>query len=300
MTLAPIVMFTYNRLEHTKQTLQALASNTLSQESLITIYSDAPKSAQDVQSVSEVRDYLDTVSGFKSVRIIRQSENQGLAKSIINGVSQSVKEHGRTIVIEDDMLTSPYFLKYMNEALDFYEREKKVMHVTGWSYPISGEGLDDGFLWRGMNCWGWATWEDRWAYFRKDIPTLYKQVPVFKRRQFNLSGRRRYWAEVAANRSGLFDTWAVFWYATIYLRSGLCVNPTESLIQNIGLDGTGVNCTANGLEHLVGGLSQKSEFNLQSIIEENPIAFKRILDFYDQTRKPLIRRVWGRLKRMFE
>ena len=121
MTYAPIVMFAYNRPEHTRRTLQALAHNTLARESGITIYSDAPETELDAKSVGEVRGYLDTVTGFKTIRIIKQSENQGLAKSIINGVTQAVKEYGKTIVIEDDMLTSPYFLTYMNKALNFYQ-----------------------------------------------------------------------------------------------------------------------------------------------------------------------------------
>lgn len=297
MTYAPIVMFTYNRPEHTKQTIQALAQNSLSSESEITIYSDAPKSTKDIQGVEEVRDYLETISGFKTIRIIKQEKNQGLAKSIISGVSQSVRDSGRTIVLEDDMLTSPYFLKYMNEALDFYRNDKRVMHITGWSYPISGQGLDDGFLWRAMNCWGWATWEDRWAFFHKDVSTLYKQVPVFKRRHFDLMGRRKYWSEVARNKSGEINSWAVFWYATIYLRSGLCANPTESLVQNIGLDGTGVHCQT-GYNYLVGSLSQKTEFKFQSAIEENRVAIARILKFYDEQRGPYLKRIVRRLKRI--
>lgn len=300
MNCAPIVLFTYNRLEHTQKTLAALAKNELANETAITIYSDAPKSDKDTVAVQDVRAYLDSVTGFQSVQIIKQEENLGLAKSIINGVTHGVNKSGRIIVMEDDMLTSPHFLSYMNQALDEYAHEKRVMHVAGWGYPIEKEGLDDGYLWRGMNCWGWATWADRWAFFKKDIAELYRQVPLLKRWQFNLNGRRRYWAEVAANKSGVFDTWAVFWYATIYLRSGLCANPTESLVQNIGLDGSGVNCMGGALEHLAGDISQKREFKLQSVIEENPKALSRILDFYDKTRRPLILRLLGRLKTMFQ
>ena len=121
---------------------------------------------------------------------------------------------------------------------------------------------------------------------------------MLKRRHFNLNGRRRYWAEVAANKSGQFDTWAVFWYAAIYLRSGLCANPTESLVKNIGLDGTGVYCQT-GVDHLVGSLSQKEKFEFQSVIKENPLAFERILKFYDNTRRPIMVRILSRFKRMF-
>ena len=297
MKLAPVVLFTYNRPEHTEKTLRALLQNDLSSNTEITLYSDAPKTEKDVGGVSEVRKYLNTVSGFKTINIIEQDKNQGLAKSIINGVTRSVEDHGRTIVLEDDMLTSPHFLTYMNKALDFYQENKKVMHITGWSYPISGAGLDDSFLWRAMNCWGWATWEDRWAYFEKDAQKVFKQIPFYKRRHFDLMGRRKYWSEVVFNKSGVFDTWAVFWYATIYLRSGLCVNPTESLIKNIGLDGTGVHC-GPGTDTMAGVLSQKSSFKFQPEIEESQLAFKRILDFYDEQRGPFTLRAINKLKRM--
>jgi hypothetical protein len=300
MSYAPIALFTYNRPEHTRKTLEALANNELASETPITIYSDAPRSDLDTGAVKDVRAYLDSVTGFQSIRVVKQDKNQGLAKSIISGVTNCVSKSGRVIVMEDDMLTSPYFLNYMNQALDEYMHEERVMHVAGWGYPIEKEGLEDGYLWRGMNCWGWGTWADRWAYFKKDIPGLYRQVPLSQRWRFNLNGRRRYWAEVAANKSGLFDTWAVFWYATIYLRSGLCANPTESLVQNIGLDGSGINCADGGLEHLAGRLSQKREFKLQSVIEENPEALDRILDFYDRTRRPLLLRLLGRLKSTFQ
>jgi len=78
-----------------------------------------------------------------------------------------LNEYGKIIVLEDDLLTSPYFLKFMNEALEYYKNEKKVWHISGWNYPINNEGLDDVFFWRTMNCWGWATWADRWQYFEK-------------------------------------------------------------------------------------------------------------------------------------
>lgn len=299
MSYAPVVMFTYNRPEHTSRTISSLLRNTLAKETEVTIYSDAPKSELDVETVAEVREYLRSVSGFRSLNIIEQTENQGLANSIISGVTRSVNQHGRTVVLEDDMLTSPHFLTYMNQALDFYQEEQKVMHVAGWGYPISEEGLDNSFLWRGMNCWGWATWADRWRYFEKDTAKLIRQVPLYKRRHFDLKGRRKYWSEVENNRSGKVDTWAVFWYATIYLRGGLCANPTVSLVRNIGLDGTGMHCIS-GVEHLAGELSQQSSFRFQSEIEENPLAFKRILEFYDKHRGPLTRRIYNRCKGEFD
>ena len=160
--LAPIVLFVYNRLWHTKQTVEALKKNELASQSEIFIYCDNAKSEKVQSSVNEVRNFVDTVDGFKKVTVIKREKNWGLSDSITDGVTKIVNKYGKIIVLEDDLVVSPYFLKFMNDALKFYKDEKKVWHVSGWNYPINSDNLDDVFLWRLMNCWGWATWSDRW------------------------------------------------------------------------------------------------------------------------------------------
>ena len=164
---APIALFVYNRLWHTKQTIEALQKNELASESELIIHSDGAKNSNKLLKVKEVRDYIGTIGGFKKVTIIEQKTNLGLALSIIRGVTKTVNEHGKIIVLEDDMVTSPYFLKFMNDALKFYENEDKVWHICGWNYPIDVTSKNDVYLYRIMECWGWATWKVKWTKLKK-------------------------------------------------------------------------------------------------------------------------------------
>ena len=152
--LAPIALFVYNRLWHTCQTINALQKNKLSSESELFIFSDGAKNDNVSPQVKEVRDYIRTIDGFKKVTIIEQDMNIGLAKSIIRGVTKIVNEYGRIIVLEDDIVTSPYFLKFMNESLAFYENEDKVWHISGWNYPIYLNTENDIYLFRLIQTWG--------------------------------------------------------------------------------------------------------------------------------------------------
>lgn len=241
MSLAPIVLFTYNRLLHTRQTIEALQKNELANKSELFIFSDGGKDEESWQKVNEVREYLKTIKRFKNIILVFREKNIGLADSIIFGVTDIVNRYGKIIVLEDDIVTSPYFLKFMNDALNFYEQDKKVWHISGWNYPITKDESNKTFLWRVMNCWGWATWQNRWRYFEKDANKLigsFSDEDIYK---FNLDGFDNFWAQVAANSNGKIDTWAIFWYATIFKNSGLCLNPVNQLIKNIGFDNEGTH-----------------------------------------------------------
>lgn len=240
---APIVLFVYNRLDHTKSTIQALKDNHLAQDSELYIFSDKEKASLEKVNVDEVRNYLPSIDGFRNVNIIYREKNFGLAASIISGVSHVIEKHGSAIVLEDDIVTSPYFLQFMNEALDKYKDNEKVWHISGWNYPINVTSSDlDAFFWRGMNCWGWATWADRWQYFEKNPQYLVDNWEKSKIHKFNIDGSTNFWSQVLANHSGELSTWAIFWYATIFEHDGLCLNPYKTLVDNIGNDGSGENC----------------------------------------------------------
>jgi len=154
-TLSPIVLFTYNRPWHTQQTVEALLKNKEAEDSELIIYSDAAKNNEALLTVEMVRVYLKSISGFRSTRIVERPKNFGLAKSIILGVSEVVEEYGRIIVLEDDMVTSPYFLKYMNDGLNLYADEEKVISIHAYSFPI--DDLPETFFIKGASCWGWKS-----------------------------------------------------------------------------------------------------------------------------------------------
>ncbi|WP_418181137.1 glycosyltransferase [Aliarcobacter lanthieri] len=277
--LAPIVLFTYNRPEHTKQTIEALQKNELALQSELFIYSDGGKDEKSWNEVNEVREYLKTVKNFKNITLIFQEKNIGLADSIISGVTKIVNEYGKIIVLEDDIVTSQYFLKFMNEALDFYEKEDNVWHISGWNYPISDENLNNTFLYRTMNCWGWATWKDRWNNYEKNPSKLISTFTQKDIYEFNLDNATNFWEQVIKNNNKQMNTWAIFWYATIFKNHGLCLNPTQSFVENIGFDGTGTN-TGYRNNYSNNLYRQNYELRFENNLIENRTATDRIKLFY--------------------
>ena len=257
MNLAPIVLFVYNRPWHTQQTVEALQKNELAKESELFIYSDEAKNKDARKSVDAVRKYIDKIDGFKKVTVIKREKNWGLADSIIDGVTKIVNEYGKIIVLEDDLVTSPYFLKFMNEALEFYKNEEKVWHINGYIHPIKNNNMNEIFFTKFSISWGWATWSDRWIHFTRDPEYLIRKFNKSMINKFNLDKSSKSWNQVTNNQNGKLYTWAVFWYATIFLNNGFCLNPNKSLVKNIGHDGTGTNC---GITHIY-----NNELNTQII-----------------------------------
>lgn len=293
--IAPIVLFAYRRPEHTRRTLEALAANEMASESELFVFIDGPRGEDDKGNVAEVRHLAQMTKGFARVEVIQRSRNYGLAQNIIEGVTEIVNYYGRVIVLEDDIMTSPFFLKFMNEALHRYAGEPKIWHVSGWNYPIDPEGLPEAFCWRVMNCWGWATWRDRWSRFQKDPERLMRAWSRKEINRFNLDGAYNFWAQVLRNHKGRLNTWAVFWYATIFENGGLCLNPTRSLVSNIGHDGTGQHCR-NESPYGKESLTLDPPLNFPNVLEECQEATRRIKKLLKQQKKPLFYRIWRRLK----
>ena len=184
----------------------------------------------------------------------------------------------------------------MNEALEFYNDEKKIWHISGWNYPINTDGLDDVFLWRVMNCWGWATWADRWKYYEKDVDKIINEFTNDDIKRFNLDGVEDFWGQVVANKEEKINTWAIFWYIIIFKKNGLCLNPTQTFVENIGLDGSGVHC--GKIESYKSNLSKLNSMRLIHELEENEIILDRIKTFYISQKKNLFIRVINKLSRV--
>lgn len=255
---APVALFVYNRSWHTSQAIAALQKNLLADETDLYIFSDAPKITgnrdQDVKNatmVAEVRDLLKTISGFKSVTVKQQVENIGLASSIISGVTEVINRYGKIIVVEDDLVSSPYFLQYMNNALDNYETEPRVFNISAFAFPPSflqipsGYLFDTYFLYRNSS-WGWGTWKDRWEkaiWDHEKIKELIRDEMI--QLEFNKGGEDLI-PMLLDQLNGRINSWAIRWSFTIFYYKGLSLTPVHSYINNIGLDGTGVHCGAMG------------------------------------------------------
>lgn len=293
INLAPIVLFVYNRPWHTQQTIEALQKNELTSQTELFIYSDEANNDGARENVDEVRAYLDKIDGFKKVTVIKRDKNWGSADSIIDGVTKIINEYGKIIVLEDDLVTSPYFLKFMNDALDFYADEQKVWHISGWNYPINTDDLDDVFLCRLMHCWGWATWRENWRHFEKNIDKTIDEFSKDDIKRFNLEGIEDFWSQVILNKKGKINTWAIFWYAAIFKQNGLCLNPSQSFVENIGHDGSGVHC--GELDNYKGSVSKKKNVNFIKMLNENKMAFERIQRFYKKSKKSLFNKIIGKV-----
>ncbi len=239
--LAPIVLFTYNRLKNTRETVSCLLANSEAGASDLIVYSDAPKNEKAAESVQAVRDYLHTVTGFKSVTLVEREVNYGLVRNITSGVTEVIGRYGRVIVLEDDHSVSPYFLKYMNEGLERFAGREDIACIHGYVYPHK-DPLPEAFLVKGADCWGWATWERAWKIFDMDAARMYNEIVRQGRgREFDFNGSYPYMKMLKDQAAGTKNSWAICWYASAFLQDMYTVYPGESLVN--------VNSLSDGGEH---------------------------------------------------
>jgi hypothetical protein len=249
MSFAPIILFVYNRLELTKQTIKFLQKNKLSKESELFIYSDGAKNQDDLEQVKAVRSYIKTITGFKNITIIEREKNWGLASSIIDGVTQVINKYGRVIVLEDDLVVSNDFLEYMNEVLHFYANDNKIWSISGYgpNLPCLKNYDKDVYLSVRGSSWGWATWQDRWQtidWNTKEFYNLKKDKKL--RKKFELAGNDVY-KMLELQMLGKINSWGIRWYVAQFKQKKYTVYPKYSKIYNNGFNSLGsTHTTGNG------------------------------------------------------
>jgi len=249
--LAPIVLFVYNRLDHTVKSVEALQKNSLAIKSDLIVYSDYAKNDTSIQSVHKVRDFIDSISGFNKIKIVKRSVNFGLAKSIISGVSEVLREYDKIIVLEDDLVVSHDFLSYMNRGLYFYKNTCNIFSITGANYPIEmpSDYHEDVFIFYRCSSWGWGTWIDRWEKVDWKIKDFNEFISNKKKvGEFNKGGDDLSDA-LTSYVKGKSDVWAIRWGYAHYINNSFCLYPVVSKVNNIGLDGSGDNCDSD-VKHL--------------------------------------------------
>lgn len=234
MNYAPIALFCYNRPHHLKRTIEALAKNELARESDLHVFSDGPKPGQE-ENVEEVRNLLTKIEGFKSVKVHQSPTNTGLGESILRGVNGIFAEYDSIIVMEDDLLSSPYFLSFVNEGLQKYKGDPRVASIVGYNYPIKASNST--YFLNNADCLGWATWKDTWQFFEKDakklLDTLTERGLISR---FNMDDSYPFSKLLSKVIEGKNSSWAIRWYASIFLQGKMTLYPEKSLIQHIGND----------------------------------------------------------------
>lgn len=236
MILSPIVLFTYKRFDTLILTIDKLSNNFLASESELFIFSDGPKNDFDVAEVSKVRDYLHSITGFKSVKVFESSFNKGLANSIISGVTKMFENYEKVIVLEDDLITSPNFLDYMNQGLEFYCNYENVLSICGYSQLINGIFSFDSYFTHRSSSWGWATWKKKWV----DVDWKFSDYDSFssnriKMNDFNSMGSDLF--KLLRNQKyGIINSWAIRFNFHQFQHNYYSVHPAISKVINLGFN----------------------------------------------------------------
>ncbi|WP_411334068.1 sugar transferase [Metabacillus indicus] len=280
--LAPVALFVYNRLDHTIKTIKYLQNNNLAKETELFIFSDAAKGESQEENVKMVRKFISKAEGFKKVTVVYSEKNKGLAQSVIGGVTNILENHGKVIVLEDDILVSPFFLNFMNDALNFYEENEKIWSISGYKFPISIPYSYDKsvFFASRSSSWGWATWLDRWN-------TIDWEIKDYKNYKWNLrkihhfcKGGTDLDKMLRHHMAGKIDSWAIRWCYNQAFQNRYTVYPTKSYVSNIGTDGSGTHCDPTSARFNV-ELDGQSFYNFENNVELNGLIqsnLKKVLD----------------------
>jgi len=280
---APIVLFAYNRLKHTKQTVEALAANRGAKDFELFVFCDGAKGERDKAGVMQVKEYIKQISlesCFRAVHFSFSRENKGCANSIIAGVSSVLESYDKVIVVEDDIVTTSGFLEYMNDALRFFEEHKKIWSISGYALPINlPENYQHDLYLTPRSCsWGWGTWRDRWSKVDWEVKDYqgFRKNP-WRRMAFNRGGLDLS-SMLDAQMTGKIDAWDIIFCFTQYMEGSLTVYPRKSFVQNIGLDGTGTHSGFNPRYQVVAVDGEKKV--LFELPPENPVILRRFRNYY--------------------
>ena len=238
-----VVCFAYNRPRHLQLTLRALVENAEAASLPLFVYVDGAKTEFDNFAISEVIDVVQSFSScFQRLILTVREVNFGLYRSLTLGITEVLQQFDQVVVLEDDISVSKDFLSYVLHALDFYEHEKTVASIHGYT-PGFATNLPQTFFLKGADCWGWATWKDRWSLFRDDAALMLRELEQENRvHEFDLLGAYPYSALLKARAAGQSSSWAICWHASCFLAGKYTLYPGTSLVKNIGLDSSGEHC----------------------------------------------------------
>lgn len=293
---APIVLFVFARPNHVRRTLDSLARNHLAAQSDLIIYADAAQYEQDAEKVEQVHQIALETTGFRSVRITERKTNFGLARNIIEGVTEVCNEYGRAIVLEDDMVTSPHFLTYMNQGLERFAHESKIISIHGYVYPVR-QSLPEAFFLTGADCWGWATWQRGWALFNPDGQALLDELNQrMLSSSFDFNGAYPYTRMLENQIKGKNSSWAIRWYASAFLAGKMTLYPGRSLVHNIGNDSSGTHCRTSAIYDAE---LSKTPIDLSKVIvEPSVLGHASFEDFFRQSQMSAARKALQRVRQI--
>lgn len=300
----PVAIFSYNRKDYLEKTIQSLQHNKLAKKTKVYFFSDAPKDDCDIASVKKVRDYIDAVDGFYEIEHIKRKINIGMAENISSGINHVLDKHKAIIVLEDDIITAPYFLDFMNDALNLYFNDKKVCQISGYSYLEYLEqeyNLDDTYFIKGSDCLAWGTWKRVWDSYRADSKNLLIEIKNKKlKKTINRNGSYDYFKMLKNNTYGFTKSWAVNFLAQNIIQDRFTLFPLKSLALHIGVDKRATNYSFDGPDALNVRLHCKKIALKKIDVEEKTNTSLAYNKFLRKLRGSLFQRILSRLKAGFK
>lgn len=282
METAPIIVFAFNRLEPLKVTISSLLSNSESSESKLFVFVDGPRKDKNGENkkVEEVRNFIRSITGFKSIEYQFSENNRGLGNSIIAGVTAIINRYGRAIVLEDDLVLSGNFLSFMNHALNQYENEKNVFSICGYSNKVKVpfDYHYDAYFCTRSSSWGWATWADRWNSVDWELKDWdrYQQ----HRKEFNRWGGSDCWKMLNDWHDGRNKSWAIRFCFSQFLQNKFSLFPVISKVRNDGFDGLGTNCKKWSRFKYEYDLTDSKSFRFPGKIEMNQCLYRSAMKYH--------------------
>ena len=239
---APIALFVYKRAEHARRAVASLQACDGAQSSPIYVFADGPKTEAEVPAVQATRAAARELLGGSAV-FVEQDRNRGLATSIIEGTTELCNQFGRVIVVEDDLVVARSFLRFLNEGLERYRDEPRVMQISGHMFDVPAFAHQrEALLLPMTTSWGWATWKRAWTLFDSSASGWRARLAdKAEADRFNLGGRYDYARMLTRQMTGAIDSWAIRWYYTVFAHHGLVLYPPRTLVSNIGFDGSGTH-----------------------------------------------------------
>jgi hypothetical protein len=283
----PLAVFAYNRPQHLRECLDALAACIGIGECRPQIYCDGPRGAGDAEAVAATRDVARRWAALHHATVIEPEQNLGLARSIIGATTSLCNAYGRVIAVEDDLVVAPPFVRYMLDGLAQFERHPEVYQIAGYMFGVRHPPQPASFFLPMVTTWGWATWQRAWAGVDWTAAGALERLQERRvRKAFDLDGSYPYTEALRARLAGQNQSWGILWWWHVFSRNGMALFPARTLVANRGFDGSGYHCPDRdwrGADHLE---SAGAPIAMPATVAADRGAFRRVTRFIQENNAP--------------
>lgn len=241
---APVLIPTLNRHIHFKRCVESLASCIHADETDLFIGLDYPLTQAHWEGYKVIKEYLASITGFKTITIFERKINFGVRKNLNEARKVIFEKYDRLILSEDDNVFAPSFLKFVNKGLEVYETREDIFAVAGYNNPwhMPSWYKSDVYLRQGFTAWGLGIWRDKWNMVDWSLENYNKML----RKKENIAILKRHYKKHIPQLNRIRDTGVItgdgFLLVHIIDKNLSAALPVRSLVRNTGHDGSGLHC----------------------------------------------------------